>query len=134
MAGTRVNPPCCKMSAFFLGPCLIVCQSIEISNQMEVNGHVSNFEKKIIYRDCCIKNVTNIIFKGITDLINKKHYHDYVWAFNILPVFWICWIFKDLVFIFGPRSVFMKLGWWQMIYIKIHNICFKMFLVPFLID
>ena len=102
------------------------------------------FEEKVIlslkisarspYRDCCIKNVTIIIFKGITDLINKKHYHDYVWAFNILPVFWICWIFKDLVFIFGPRSVFMKLGWWQMIYIKIHNICFKMFLVPFLID
>ena len=33
----------------------------------------SHLEMYIVSRDCCIKNVTNIIFKGITDLINKKN-------------------------------------------------------------
>ena len=33
---------------FFLGPWLDVCQFVEISNQMESNGAVSNFEMKIL--------------------------------------------------------------------------------------
>ena len=36
-----------KRIHFFLGPWHLVCQFIEISNQMEVNGEVPNFEKKI---------------------------------------------------------------------------------------
>ena len=35
---------------FFFGPWLIVCQFIEIFNQMELNGKVSNFEKKEIIK------------------------------------------------------------------------------------
>ena len=38
-----------KWSHFFLGPWLLVCQFIDISNQIGVNGHVSNFEQKILY-------------------------------------------------------------------------------------
>ena len=33
----------------YLGPRLLVCQFIEISNQMELNGEITNFEKIIIY-------------------------------------------------------------------------------------
>ena len=43
VSGGRVNPPFCKMVAFFLGPWVLVCQFIEISNQMEVNGEVTNY-------------------------------------------------------------------------------------------
>ena len=32
-----------KWVHFFLGPWRLVCQFIDISNQIEVNGHVSNF-------------------------------------------------------------------------------------------
>ena len=32
-----------------LGPWFLVCQFIEISNQIEVNGHISNFEQKKLY-------------------------------------------------------------------------------------
>ena len=38
--------PFVKWVHFFLGPWLLVYQFIEISNQMEVNGEVSNFERK----------------------------------------------------------------------------------------
>ena len=34
---------------FFLGPWLLVCQFMEISNQMELTGEVSNFEQKNLY-------------------------------------------------------------------------------------
>ena len=37
------EPPSCKTATFFLGPWLLVCQFIEISNQIEVTGQVSNF-------------------------------------------------------------------------------------------
>ena len=37
------QPPIVKWVNFFLGPWLLVCQSIEISNQMESNGKVSTF-------------------------------------------------------------------------------------------
>ena len=47
VSGAAMNPPFCKMGAFFLGPWLLVYQFIEISNQMEANGEVLNFEKKI---------------------------------------------------------------------------------------
>ena len=46
MYGTWVNPHFCKMATFFIGPWLLVCQFMEISNQMESNGKVSNFEMK----------------------------------------------------------------------------------------
>ena len=32
-----------------LGPWLLVCQVIEISNQMEVNGHISKFENDLLF-------------------------------------------------------------------------------------
>ena len=35
-----------KRVHFFLGPWLLVCSFIEISNQMELNGEVWNFEQK----------------------------------------------------------------------------------------
>ena len=35
-----------KWLHFFIGPWLLVCQFMEISNQMESNGEVSNFEMK----------------------------------------------------------------------------------------
>ena len=38
--------PLVKWAHFFLGPWLLVYQSLEISNQMESNGKVSNFEMK----------------------------------------------------------------------------------------
>ena len=42
--GAGVNPPFCKMVTFFLRSLgLSICQFIEISNQMEVNGEVTNF-------------------------------------------------------------------------------------------
>ena len=40
--------PIVRWIDFFLGPWLLVYQSIEISNQMESNGEVSNFEMKIL--------------------------------------------------------------------------------------
>ena len=43
---TWVDPPFCKTNIFFLGPWLLVCQFIEISNQMELTCKVSNFENK----------------------------------------------------------------------------------------
>ena len=43
VGGTLVDPPSCK--TFFFGPWLLVNLFIEISNQMELNGEVSNFEK-----------------------------------------------------------------------------------------
>ena len=42
-AGRWLVLPLEKWVHFLLGPWRLVCQSIEISNQMEVNGHVSNF-------------------------------------------------------------------------------------------
>ena len=47
VSGTWMDPIYCKMGTFFLRSLALslVCQFIEISNQMEVNGHVSNFEK-----------------------------------------------------------------------------------------
>ena len=34
---------------FFLGPWFLVCQFLEISNQMEPTGEVSNVEQKNLY-------------------------------------------------------------------------------------
>ena len=54
-AGHRWILPFVKLIHFLLGPWLLVCQFIEISNQMEVNGHVLKklyntllYEKKIV--------------------------------------------------------------------------------------
>ena len=49
MAGTRVDPPFYKTGTFFLRSLALSVQSIEISNQMELNGEVSNFEKKNLF-------------------------------------------------------------------------------------
>ena len=44
VGGPGVDPPPIeKLIHFFLGPLLLVCQFIDISNQMEVNGEVTNF-------------------------------------------------------------------------------------------
>ena len=48
-AGQEWILPFVKWVHFFLGPWLLVYQFIEISNQMEANGKVLNFEKKNLY-------------------------------------------------------------------------------------
>ena len=47
VSGAGVNPPFFKISTFFLDPWLLVCQFVEISNQMESNGEVSNLEQNV---------------------------------------------------------------------------------------
>ena len=47
--------PLVKSVHFFLGPWLLVFQFIEISNQIEVNGHVLNFEQKKLYNSLLYK-------------------------------------------------------------------------------
>ena len=47
-AKNGLSLPLEKLIHFFLGPWPLVYQSIEISNQMESNGVVSNFETKIL--------------------------------------------------------------------------------------
>ena len=49
MGGTGVDPTPRKMNTFFLSPWLLVFQFIEISNQMEPTGEVSNVEQKNLY-------------------------------------------------------------------------------------
>ena len=50
MGGARVDPfPRKTDTFFFLGPWLLVCQFIQISNQMEPTGEVSNIEQKKLY-------------------------------------------------------------------------------------
>ena len=44
-----------KWIHFFLGPWLLVCQFIEISNQMELTGEVSNFERIFLYNRALYK-------------------------------------------------------------------------------
>ena len=41
--GGKAFLPFVKWLHFVIGPCVLVCQFIEISNQMEVNGEVANF-------------------------------------------------------------------------------------------
>ena len=48
MGGSRILP-LVKQVYFFFGPWLLVCQFIEISNQMELNGKVSNSENKNLF-------------------------------------------------------------------------------------
>ena len=48
--------PLVKWVHFFLGPWLLVCQFIEISNQMEVNGEVTNFGWKNLFNTLLYKN------------------------------------------------------------------------------
>ena len=44
VGGAGMNPPYWKTSTFFFDPWLLVCQFIEISNQMELTFEISNFE------------------------------------------------------------------------------------------
>ena len=46
VGGAGVDPPSWKTNVFFVGPWHFVRQFIEISNQMELNYEVSNFEEK----------------------------------------------------------------------------------------
>ena len=48
MGVARVDPPP-KNELIFFGPWLLVCQFIDISNQMEPTGEVSNVEQKKKY-------------------------------------------------------------------------------------
>ena len=48
-----------KWVHFFLGPWLLVCQFLEISNQMEPTGEVSNVEPKNLYN---AKDLTKNVF------------------------------------------------------------------------
>ena len=47
--------PLVKQIHLFLGPWLLVCQLIEISNQMEPTGEVSNVEQKHLYNTLLYK-------------------------------------------------------------------------------
>ena len=61
MGGAEVDPPLEKWIHFFLSPWLLVCQFIEISNQMEPTGKVSNVEQKDLYNALlCKKNSFNL--------------------------------------------------------------------------
>ena len=46
-----------KWAHFFLGPWLLVCQFIAISNQMESTGEVSNVEQKNLYNGLLHKKI-----------------------------------------------------------------------------
>ena len=48
-AGHEWILPLEKWMHFFLGPWLLVCQFIDISNQMETTGEVSNIERIFLY-------------------------------------------------------------------------------------
>ena len=43
----QVDPPFCKMGTFFLRSLALSVSIIEISKQMELNGEVTNLEKKL---------------------------------------------------------------------------------------
>ena len=48
---------CIKWVLFFLGPWLLVYQFIDISNQIEANGHVSNFGKNNLCNSLSYKKI-----------------------------------------------------------------------------
>ena len=60
-AGQEWILPLVKWVHFFLGPWLLVCQFVEISNQMESNGKVSNLEQIFLYNTILYKK---ILFKA----------------------------------------------------------------------
>ena len=49
--------PFVKWVLFFLGPWLLVYQFIDISNQIEANGHVSNFGKNNLCNSLSYKKI-----------------------------------------------------------------------------
>ena len=56
-AGQEWILPLEKWVHFFLGPWLLVCQFIDISNQMESTGEVSNVEQKNLYNGLLHKKI-----------------------------------------------------------------------------
>ena len=56
-AGQEWILPLEKWVHFFLGPWLLVCQFIDISNQMESTGEVSNVEQKNLYNGLLYKKI-----------------------------------------------------------------------------
>ena len=57
--GARVNPQSCKNEyIFFLGPWLLVCQLIEISNQMGPTGEASNIEQINLFNASLYKKIS----------------------------------------------------------------------------
>ena len=56
-AGQGLILPLKKWMHFFLGPWLLVCQFIEISNQMEPTGEVSNVEQKKLFNGLLYKKI-----------------------------------------------------------------------------
>ena len=57
-AGAGLILPLEKWIHFFLGPWFLVCQFIEISNQMEPTGEVSNVEQKKLYNALLYKKIS----------------------------------------------------------------------------
>ena len=55
-----VNPPLEKLTHFVLGPWLLVCQFIDICNQMETTGEVSSVEQKIYIMRYYVKKIPSI--------------------------------------------------------------------------
>ena len=48
--------PLVKQDRYFLGPWLLVCQFMEISNQMEQNDEVTNFKQKDLFNTQLLYN------------------------------------------------------------------------------
>ena len=59
-AGLEWILPLEKWGHFFLGPWLLVCQFIDISNQMESTGEVSNVEQKKLYNGLLFKKILSM--------------------------------------------------------------------------
>ena len=54
-AGQGLILPLEKLTHFFLGPWLLVCQFIDISNQTETTGEVSDIERFFLYNRALYK-------------------------------------------------------------------------------
>ena len=73
MGGAGVDPPSWKTDTFFLGPWLLVCQFIEICNQMEITGAVSNFERIFLYKGACTNHVDKRGGAQMTTTLNNSY-------------------------------------------------------------
>ena len=72
VGGACVDSPSSKTDTFFLGPWHLVCQFIEISNQMEVNGEVLNFG----YILC-----NTLLYNKIIQSLRLRHLPPFDWKF-----------------------------------------------------
>ena len=67
--GQGLNLPLEKLSHFFLGPWLLVCQFIDISNQIEPTGEVANILQKNLYNVALYKKILSMLVTSPFDSI-----------------------------------------------------------------